>query len=161
MQSLRRSFARDAYAILQVVPTADAEVITAAFRVLARRFHPDGATPDVRRMSRISEAYSLVRNPDARARYDDAGRPPLDALDASDIAYDPWGPGTAETCRGRQGMVLDFGRYAGWSVDEVAHRDPDYLRWLSRHSSGLRFRDAIVVALGSEIGVGRTANVLV
>jgi curved DNA-binding protein CbpA len=41
-------------------------------------------------------------------------------------------------------MVLDFGRYAGWTLGELARQDPDYLRWLSRHSSGIRYRSAIL-----------------
>ena len=41
------------------------------------------------------------------------------------------------------GSVLNFGRYAGWSLPELARRDPDYLLWLSRHSSGIRYRTEI------------------
>jgi uncharacterized protein (DUF3820 family) len=35
---------------------------------------------------------------------------------------------------------LPFGRYAGMTIREIAAVDTDYLRWLGRHSSGLRFR---------------------
>ena len=48
---------RDAYAILQVSPQADPDVIKRAYRALARLFHPDGRTPDVVRMSEINRAY--------------------------------------------------------------------------------------------------------
>ena len=41
------------------------------------------------------------------------------------------------------GSALDFGRYEGWRLRELARRDPDYLRWLARHSSGIRYRTAI------------------
>jgi hypothetical protein len=41
------------------------------------------------------------------------------------------------------GSVLAFGRYAGWSLPDLARRDPDYLLWLSRHSSGIRYRTEI------------------
>jgi hypothetical protein len=41
------------------------------------------------------------------------------------------------------GSVLNFGRYAGWSLRDLARRDPDYLLWLSRHSSGIRYRTEI------------------
>ena len=37
--------AGDAYRILQVDPSAEQVVIQAAYRVLARRFHPDGNEP--------------------------------------------------------------------------------------------------------------------
>jgi hypothetical protein len=43
--------------------------------------------------------------------------------------------------------VLDFGRYEGWSIADLARRDPDYLRWLRRHSSGIRFRREIDATL--------------
>ena len=39
--------------------------------------------------------------------------------------------------------MLDFGRYHGWTIWQIARTDPDYLRWLARHSSGLRYRRAI------------------
>lgn len=43
---------------------------------------------------------------------------------------------------------LDFGHYAGQSIDELAERDPDYLRWLARHPSGARYRVEIERVLG-------------
>jgi hypothetical protein len=39
--------------------------------------------------------------------------------------------------------VLTFGRYTGWSLRDLARRDPDYVLWLSRHSSGIRYRTEI------------------
>jgi hypothetical protein len=51
--------------------------------------------------------------------------------------------------------IIDFGPYAGWRIGEVAERDPDYLRWLSRHSSGVRFQGAIRDALPRDPQVGR------
>lgn len=32
--------------------------------------------------------------------------------------------------------VLDFGRYSGWSLAQLAERDPDYLEWLARTPIG-------------------------
>ena len=55
-------------------------------------------------------------------------------------------------------LILDFGRYAGWCIGDLARHDPDYLRWLCRHSSGLRFRDAIMRVLPGEPDLGRRAN---
>lgn len=43
--------------------------------------------------------------------------------------------------------ILDFGRYAGWSIADLARQDPDYLQWLSRHSSGIRYRTEIAKVL--------------
>jgi hypothetical protein len=44
--------------------------------------------------------------------------------------------------------VLDFGHYAGRSIAELADADPDYLRWLERHPSGVRYRAEIQRVLG-------------
>lgn len=43
---------------------------------------------------------------------------------------------------------LDFGHYAGNTIEELALMDPDYLRWLARHPSGSRFRAEIRRVLG-------------
>src|SRR5206468_3218431 len=34
------------------------------------------------------------------------------------------------------GTVLDFGRYAGWTVGDLSRHDPDYLLWLERTPIG-------------------------
>jgi hypothetical protein len=47
-------------------------------------------------------------------------------------------------------LTIDFGRYAGWRLKDLAKQDPDYLRWLSRHSSGVRYRNQIIALLGLE-----------
>ena len=39
--------------------------------------------------------------------------------------------------------VLNFGRFAGRSLRDIAGEDSEYLRWLARHSSGIRFRGEI------------------
>ena len=56
--------------------------------------------------------------------------------------------------------VIDFGRYEGWQISELARHDPEYLRWLSRHSSGIRFRDAIAQYLPGDSCIGRRAGIL-
>jgi hypothetical protein len=56
----------------------------------------------------------------------------------------PVGPGPASFDRSH----LDFGHYAGQSIEELAQRDPDYLRWLARHPSGARYRAEIERVLG-------------
>jgi hypothetical protein len=43
---------------------------------------------------------------------------------------------------------LDFGHYAGRTIEELAEADPDYLEWLSRHPSGARYRAEIQRVLG-------------
>jgi len=45
------------------------------------------------------------------------------------------------------GSVLNFGRYAGWSLGEIARRDVEYLEWLDRVPLGRRYRDEVDVLL--------------
>lgn len=59
----------------------------------------------------------------------------------------PVGPGPTSF----DGTTLDFGHYAGRTVDELATVDPDYLRWLARHPSGFRYRGAIERVLASAV----------
>jgi curved DNA-binding protein CbpA len=157
----------DAYRTLQVDPTAHQVVIRAAYKALARRYHPDGEEPDGRRMTALSRAYDLVRDEQRRRLYDahrevlGIGRPssatPVGpgqgpghgaggADDAAATAPRAGGLYSRTQARGAdngESGRLDFGRYAGWSIRDLARHDPDYLRWLSRHSSGLRFRNEI------------------
>jgi DnaJ domain len=62
----------DAYRVLQVDPSAEPEVIEAAYRRLARKYHPDVSDdPDAAaRMRELSAAYDAVRDPERRAEYD-------------------------------------------------------------------------------------------
>ena len=147
----------DAYRILQVDPSAELVVIQAAYRALARRFHPDGSEPNAARMAELNRAYDLVRDPEARRRYD-ARRTISHAqpipVTAPKGRVDAWTPRRAPT----EPVVLDFGRYAGWRIADLARHDPDYLRWLCRHSSGLRFREAIARVLPREPDLDRRAN---
>ena len=43
---------------------------------------------------------------------------------------------------------LDFGQHAGMTIEELGRVDPDYLRWLERHASGVRYRAEIHRVLG-------------
>jgi hypothetical protein len=45
------------------------------------------------------------------------------------------------------GSVLKFGRYAGWSIGELARKDLEYLEWLDRMAIGRAYRDEIDVVL--------------
>jgi hypothetical protein len=64
--------------------------------------------------------------------------------------YDPATMGTKEGLGGAgvppgnpSGSVLNFGRYAGWSLGEVARRDLEYLEWLDRVPIGRPYREEI------------------
>jgi curved DNA-binding protein CbpA len=65
-------FGPNLYQILQVDPTADVATIRAAYRKLAKRYHPDiNTSPDAKaRMQAINEAYQTLRDPTIRAWYD-------------------------------------------------------------------------------------------
>jgi len=61
----------------------------------------------------------------------------------------PVGPGSDAPAQGSFNPgLIDFGHYAGQSIEELAERDPDYLRWLARHPSGARYRAEIERVLG-------------
>lgn len=153
----------DVYRILQIDPRAEPFVLAAAYRALAQQYHPDGITPDIGRMAEINRAYALVRTPEDRRRYDHErltavgpGRPaPASVVVAPRSRFDPLSrrvtpPGEMPS---DGSSILDFGRYAGWSLRALSRHDPDYLRWLMRHSSGVRYRREIVKILPKEAEV--------
>lgn len=55
------------------------------------------------------------------------------------------------------GTVLGFGRYAGWSLGEIARVDVEYVEWLDRAPIGRAYRDEIDVLL-RRAGRRRTAR---
>lgn len=67
---------KNLYQVLQVDPSASPEVIEAAYRRLAKKYHPDvSADPDaVRLMQDINEAFRVLRDPTERERYDNTLR---------------------------------------------------------------------------------------
>jgi hypothetical protein len=67
----------DYYAILQVHPEAETDVIRAAYRMLMRKYHPDSLSPAQRqdielitRVRLINLAYDTLSDPAQRAAYD-------------------------------------------------------------------------------------------
>ena len=196
----------DLYKLLQVNSEADPEVIQAAYRRLAQKFHPDLATGAgaADRMVAINAAWEVLGDPERRAAYDrqlaearsaaeqpplgtpgddagspgatapstarsaahrppkGAGMPPPEPISSnwtsgrSNVGggYDersmrrPDGDGAAGPPPGRpSGSLLNFGRYSGWTIGEVAGRDLEYLEWLDRMTIGRLYRDEIDVIL--------------
>jgi hypothetical protein len=187
--------APDPYKVLQVDSEAEDEVIQAAYRRLAQKYHPDVAGPDgIPRMTAINAAWATLRDPAQRAALDRsraAGaarpasspdpappaarrtarpapppppaapprQPPPPETVSSDWTsgrsthgggYDPSqmrapdGLGAAGPPPGDPvGSVLNFGRYAGWSLGEIARRDLEYLEWLDRMTIGRPYREEI------------------
>ena len=208
----------DPYKTLQVDSEAEFEVIEAAYRRLARKYHPD-VSPDPEsqeRMVRINQAWELLRDPVKRAAVDrartrnagsaarvaaavararaTAGHPstppgttydddnryrssaapqPAPASAAPTQAATPsagapprpqpqvvsteWTSGRSNTGGGfdpttmattqgvgsagpppgnPSGSVLNFGRYLGWSLGEIARYDLEYIEWLDRTPIG-------------------------
>jgi curved DNA-binding protein CbpA len=148
----------DAYAVLQVDPNAELIVIQAAYRALARRFHPDGDMPDIAKMAELNHAFGVLRDPTTRAEYDQQRQAlRTRAVPITQPQTTPTEVGASRPAvTGRS--VLDFGRYQGWTIADLARRDPDYLRWLSRHSSGIRFRSAIADALPKDPDLNRNRS---
>ena len=63
---------RDYYQVLQVDPEASPEVITAAYKTLAKRLHPETDLTGVHeiRMAELDRAYGVLNDAGARQRYD-------------------------------------------------------------------------------------------
>jgi DNA-directed RNA polymerase subunit RPC12/RpoP len=63
---------KTAYQVLQLDPAAEQEVVEAAFKRLALKYHPDTSkSPDAsERMREIIEAHSVLTDPSKRERYD-------------------------------------------------------------------------------------------
>jgi hypothetical protein len=167
------AMAQDPHEVLGVSRFATWPEVRSAFRALARRYHADGQSPDQPRMAAVNAAYEALER-SLRATVDD---PATDARVSSAVPVGPgWsagsqagGPihppagsllGRIQAARYVDSPMLDFGQYAGWRIAAVAERDPRYLVWLSRQSSGIRFRSAIEQALGSGRDLGRPAAVV-
>ncbi|MBN1857072.1 MAG: DnaJ domain-containing protein [Dehalococcoidia bacterium] len=72
------------YETLQVTSQAEPEVVAAAYRALAKKYHPDrSSVPDaMNRMARLNVAYQVIRSRIGTANGDAAGDSPTDNLEA-------------------------------------------------------------------------------
>ena len=168
------------YRVLQVDPAASPLVIQAAYRVLARIFHPD-VEGSAEEMKRLNHAWSILGDARLRAEYDRqlAGRhpgPPAAHPGASSMRPSPaatshassaFTPASGATAPSKSadhagapqgqpsGPLLTFGRYEGWTIGQVARVDPPFLEWLRRVPAGRQLKDAIDVALQRADGARR------
>jgi curved DNA-binding protein CbpA len=141
----------DPYEVLQVHRRAEPEVIRAAFRALARKYHPDFGG-DSARMVEITEAYAILGNSERRKTFDAQPAMPNDRRSTDQPVATPaaWQPARTSQPGATQpggGSTIDFGRYAGWSVEALVDHDPDYLEWLARTPVGRRLTVEIEAAL--------------
>ncbi len=147
----------DHYAILQVDPRAETEVIQAAYRTLARKYHPDVTGGSDDQMTALNNAWTVLRDPEARAEYDRARHIAQAPPATPPRPVDPWEIRPVAPSGTPSGSVLDFGRYAGWSLGQIARQDPDFLEWFARTPIGRRYRGEIEALLSSP---ARTATAL-
>jgi len=146
--------ARDPYEVLQVHPSALPEVVEAAYRALALVHHPDrNGNHGQAAMAELNAAYALLRDPERRMEYDrtrvaiaigSSTRSSLMERMQQARNADLGGSGESPAR-----ATIDFGRYAGMTLAELARVDPAYLEWLRRHSSGARYRHQIDAVLGA------------
>ena len=99
----------DYYAILQISPDAPPQEVEPAFKAVSRRLHPDrlarmpdedlkAKANDIFRLA--NEAFRALKDPDARARYDQeraAGRLRLSAEGRTEAAKDTSSQGSIES----------------------------------------------------------------
>ena len=139
---------RSLYKRLMLDQSADADVINAVYRRLARRYHPDvdPSPAAAARMREINEAREVLTDPVKRAKYDRewAERRDRRATDKlvrreGDVPYGAAGPPVGPPSH----SLLDFGRYSGWTLGQIRRRDPDYLEWLMTVPAGRQFRHEI------------------
>ena len=157
------------YQLLMVDPGVDDDVLTVVYRRLVQRANL--AYEDyARRRDRLSvleQAYAVLHDPERRRRYDlrVAG---VAAHDAQPIASEPVAkepeavtsitpprevvpvapaPKAVPVASSGAQRILDFGRYAGMTLRQIALRDPDYLEWLRRTPGGRHLQSDISVVL--------------
>ena len=133
------------YKILQVDPESEFDIIQVAYRKLASKYHPDrDPSPEAaRRMLAINRAWDVLQDPERRRAYDAEWRARRNRR-SGDRVVQQTGYGAAGAAKGPpSGSVLDFGRYGGWSIGQIAREDPDFLEWLSRTPVGRAYTNEI------------------
>ena len=155
------------YQVLMVDQSADADILAVVHRRLAQRYHPDMDSGDDarQRMLEINQAYDVLRNAERRAKYDQelsarrdrrtgdrfVKRPtepdPMGTATTNSSADKPYGEAGPPPRGVARGTVLDFGRYKGWSLGQIATHDPDFLEWLVRSPAGRQYRAEITALL--------------
>ncbi len=153
----------DPYRVLGVPRTASLREIRDAYRARARRIHPDLAGEDsIDRMRDLNAAWELLKDARRREAHDAAMRaaaepgPTRPTGSSARSAHDerrrrePW-TGAAGPPPGQPaGTTMASGIYAGWSLAQIARRDPGYLVWLRDRPEGRRHAAEIARLLQAE-----------
>jgi curved DNA-binding protein len=111
------------YCVLNIGSTADAAAIKAAFRHLARRYHPDLAknARAARRFPEIREAYEILSDPEKRRQYDQAYRAQTAVRPAESGRKSPKIRARARSGSAALGITLDLlGVRVGLAIDAEA-----------------------------------------
>ena len=151
--------ARTFYDVLFVTPRADRALISVVYRYLAKRYHPDRdlSPAAAARMAELNEAYATLSDPEKRERYDMSvglrqaqpsvpppggdGRPTRAGGVNTTPETGPYGAaGAPPSTPVAQGRVLTFGRYKGWTLNQVDRFDRGYVEWLSRATMGRNYK---------------------
>ncbi len=81
---------RDYYEILGIDRNADADTIKRAYRQQAKKYHPDlhpGDAEAEKNFKEVNEAYSVLSDPDKKAKYDQFGKAAFDQTAGGGGAY--------------------------------------------------------------------------
>ncbi len=149
---------RTFYEVLMISPQADEELISVVYRHLAKRYHPDrDSSPEaVARMVELNEAHATLGDPERRRAYDERlglrqpGRPSVTGGDGrptrgggsnTSPETGPHGEaGPPPVSPAAQGRPLSFGRYRGWTLNQVYRYDHGYIEWLARTTMGRTYK---------------------
>lgn len=121
---------KDYYFILGISRSESTEGIKAAFRKLAKKYHPDKSGPqETRRFQDINEAYGVLSDPESRRRYTDElrqneerkERPPRPTRSAP--IYGP--PRTDEFTSLDDIISSFFGDFPGFGPPRRSHEEVD------------------------------------
>lgn len=141
-----------------ISPQADRDLISLVYRHLAKRYHPDrDASPEAAgRMADLNEAYATLRDPVKRKAYDERlglrtpavstgisgdGRPARAGGVNTAPDSGPYGEaGEPPSNPSPEGRPLTFGRYRGWTLNQVDRYDHGYIEWLARTTMGRNYK---------------------
>ena len=81
---------RDLYEVLGISKTADEKTIKKAYRKLAKKYHPDmnpGDKTAEQKFKEVTEAYSVLSDPEKKKLYDQFGHAAFDQSGAAGSGY--------------------------------------------------------------------------